>query len=108
MEGEAKGEKKSKKVMGRKAGVAAWREREGERERVRMRVSISSLLSPPHRHPLSSAQLAKQQVLPAAQQISFEERLKLFPFFSFLFEMTCKCDTSHPEWASCFLHQFQR
>lgn len=58
---------------------------EGERRRARMRVSISSVLSPPSRRPPSSAQLAKQQVLPAAQQISLEERLKLFHFFSFLF-----------------------
>lgn len=45
--------------------------------------------------PQCAAQLAKQQVLPAAQQISLKERLSFFsiPFF----EMTCKCDTSHPE-----------
>lgn len=76
-------EGKSKKGDGEKSGGGIL-EREGERGSSRMQVSISSLLSPPSRCPPSSAQLAKQQVLPAAQQISLEGRLKLFPFFPFL------------------------
>lgn len=70
--------------MGMRAGVAAWRERVREEEQ-RCEFPFPLCCPLPLAAPPSSAQLAKQQVLPAAQQISLEERLKLFPFFSFLF-----------------------
>lgn len=71
---------------GRRAGVAAWRERVREEEQgckfpFPLRRPLP-LAAPP---PRSSAQLAKQQVLSAAQQISSEERQKLFPFLFFPF-----------------------
>lgn len=95
--------------MGRRERVAARGERARATESKYVSFSISSLPSPPSPHTPFSAQLAKQQVLPAAQQISLEGKAEAFPFLLFpFFEMTCKCDTSHPEWASCFLHQFQR
>lgn len=62
MEGEAE----KQEGDGRRTGGGSV-EREGKRGRARMRVSISSLLFPPSCRPLSSVQLAKQQVLPAAK-----------------------------------------
>lgn len=78
MEGEAK----KQEGDGRRTGVAAWRARKSNDTSFHFLSAVPSLSLPPS---ASSAQLAKQQVLSAAQQISSEERLKLFPFFSFLF-----------------------
>lgn len=73
---------------GRRAGVAAWRERVREEEqgcKFPFPLRRPLPLAAPPRPPRSSAQLAKQQVLSAAQQISSEERQKLFPFLFFPF-----------------------
>lgn len=86
-------------------------EREGERGRARMQVSISSPPSPPARCPpppvLGSISKAAGALSSTTDKLGGKAEAFSLSFLSF-FEMTCKCDTSHPEWASCFLHQFQR
>lgn len=66
-------------------------------------------------HTLPLTQLTEQQVLLAAQQISYkkseEARLIRSSFLSLVLYrvggVTCKCDTSHSEWFCLFLHDFR-
>lgn len=76
----------------RSAGESAWR----ESVRGRMQVYISSLLTPPSRQPPSVFCSISE---PAGALSSTTDKLGGSFSLSFLslFEMTCKCDTSHPE-----------
>lgn len=95
---------------GRRAGVAAWRERVREEEQgckfpFPLRRPLPLAAPPPP--VLGSISKAAGALSSTTDKLGGKAEAFSLSFLSF-FEMTCKCDTSHPEWASCFLHQFQR